>query len=142
MNHLNDYDILKLYKIASCIYQMCTNDKKRKLVFIMNTKIVIDITQTIGSSLRFKEAKPKTEFGSEKVIGTSVFVLDKDGNEQVVSIYKPLSELPILSKLSPFDEVVFERLEGYVRGTSREGSKFVTLKLILKAENVRGKTNG
>lgn len=78
----------------------------------MNTKIVIDITQTIGSSLRFKEVKPKTEFGSEKVIGTSVFVLDKDGNEQVVSIYKPLSELPILSKLSPFDEVVFEGLEG------------------------------
>ena len=108
----------------------------------MNTKIIVDITQTIGPSLRFKEAKPKTEYGSDKIIGTSIFVLDKDGNEQVVAVYKPMSELSILSKLAPFDEIVFEGLEGYVRGTSREGSKFVTLKLILKAENVRGKTNG
>ncbi|HEM2792813.1 hypothetical protein F9856_01940 [Streptococcus suis] len=108
----------------------------------MNTKIIVDITKTIGPSLRFKEAKPKTEYGSDKIIGTSIFVLDKDGNEQVVAIYKPMSELSILSKLAPFDEIVFEGLEGYVRGTSREGSTFVTLKLVLKAEGVRVRTNG
>lgn len=108
----------------------------------MNTKIVVDLTQTLGHRLRFKDAKQKTEYGSDKVIGTSIFVLDKDGNEQVVSIYKPLSELPVLSKLSPFDEVIFEGLEGYVRGTSREGSTFVTLKLVLRAESMKVQTNG
>ncbi|WP_099831593.1 hypothetical protein [Streptococcus suis] len=108
----------------------------------MNTKIVVDLTQTLGHRLRFKEAKPKTEYGSDKVIGTSIFVLDKDGNEQVVAIYKPMSELSILSKLAPFDEIAFEGLEGYVRGTSRESSTFVTLKLVLRAEGVKVRTNG
>lgn len=108
----------------------------------MKTKPILDISRTLGTSLRFKEAKPKIEYGSDKVIGTSIFVLDKAGNEQVVSIYKPITELTTLSKFAPFDEILFEGLEGYVRGTSREGSTFVTLKLILKAESVRVKTNG
>ncbi|HEL1169533.1 TPA: hypothetical protein TVK14_001472 [Streptococcus equi subsp. zooepidemicus] len=87
--------------------------------------------------MKFKRAIPKKEFNSDKIIGTTIFVLDKDGNEQSVAIYKQLAELPILSKLKPFDDISFEGLEGYIRGVSKKETDFVTLKLVLRADNVK-----
>lgn len=110
----------------------------------MLTKIIVDITQTIGDKLKFKGAFLKKEFKSDKIIGTTIVVLDKYGNEQQVSIYKTMDELPVLAELKPFDDVVFEGLNGFVKGSSSEGTKYVTLKLFLTADSIRrgGKLNG
>ncbi|OAV81994.1 hypothetical protein BA718_11110 [Streptococcus gallolyticus subsp. gallolyticus] len=103
----------------------------------MKTKPILDISKTIGTTFKFKEATPKREFGSDKIEGTYVFILDKNGNEQKVLIFKTLAELPILSKLKAFDEIAFENLEGYVGGISSINSTYVELKLRLKADNVK-----
>lgn len=110
----------------------------------MKTKPILDISKTLGTSVRFKEAIPKKEYGSDKIEGTYVVILDNNGNEQKVVIYKLFAELPILSKLKAFDEIAFENLEGYVSGVSSMNSTYVELKLRLKADSIKEvrNTNG
>lgn len=103
----------------------------------MATKVIIDIPSTIGNTQKFKGFRNKKDFDSDKIVGTTILVLDLFGNEQSVVINKLPESLPILNTLKVFDDIEFSNLEGKVYGTSQKDSTFVQLRLSLTADNVR-----
>ncbi|AZR98252.1 TPA: hypothetical protein U2D46_002026 [Streptococcus suis] len=103
----------------------------------MALNIVVDIPETIGNVFKFKEFRNKKKFNSDEIVGTSIIVFDRFGNEHIVVIDKLAEKLSVLNTLKVFDDVEFQDLQGKVYGTSREDSTFVQLKLSLTAENLR-----
>ncbi|AER20548.1 TPA: hypothetical protein U1405_001733 [Streptococcus suis] len=103
----------------------------------MALNIVVDIPATIGNVFKFKEFRNKKKFNSDEIVGTSIIVFDRFGNEHIVVIDKLAEKLSVLNTLKVFDDVEFQDLQGKVYGTSREDSTFVQLKLSLTAENLR-----
>ncbi|WP_174854131.1 hypothetical protein [Streptococcus suis] len=103
----------------------------------MALNIVVDIPATTGNIFKFKEFRTKKKFNSDEIVGTSIIVFDRFGNEHIIVIDKLAEKLSVLNTLKVFDDVEFQDLQGKVYGTSREDSTFVQLKLALTADNIR-----